>query len=188
MVSKRCKILVKEELKKLGLHFIIVELGVVEVMENITPDMRKQISVSLLKSGLELMDDRKAILIEKVENAIIEAIHYSDKLPQTGFSDYLSSKTGCSYAYLSELFTELKGITIDTFINAHKIERVKELLIYDELSLSEIAWNLRYISVVHLSGQFKKIRGLSPSHFKNLKFKKTLQIGETDNREMIGEL
>jgi AraC-like DNA-binding protein len=179
MVSTRCKTLVREELKKLGLHFIIVELGVVEIMENITSDVREQIKIALLNSGLELMDDKRAILIEKVENAIIEAIHYTDELPKTGFSEYLSGKTGCSYSYLSELFAELKGITIDTFIVSHKIERVKELLIYDELSISDIAWNLRYISAVHLSTEFKKMTGLTPTHFKNLRFKKTIQIGET---------
>jgi AraC-like DNA-binding protein len=181
MVSTRCKMLVKEELKKLGLHFIIVDIGVVEIMEKITPDLRAQIRINLLKSGIELMDEKKAILIEQVENAIIEAIHFSDELPKAPFSDYLSGKTGYSYAYLSDLFTELKGTTIDTFIISHKIERVKELLIYDELSLSEIAWNLRYISVVHLTNEFKKLTGLTPAHFKNLKFKKDRQIAESGN-------
>lgn len=169
MVSLRCKMAVKEELKKLGLHFIIVEMGVVEIMENITTEQREQIKIALLKSGLELMDDKKAVLIEKIKNVIIEMVHYSDELPKTNFSDYLSEKLSYDYTYLANLFSETQGTTIEKFTISHKIERVKELIIYDELNLTEIAWKMHYSSVAHLSNQFKKITGLTPSHFKKLK-------------------
>ena len=172
MVSIRCKMAVKEELKNLGLHYVNVELGVVEIMENITPVQHDQLKMALLKSGLELMDDKRAILIEKIQNVIVEMVHYSDELPRTNFSDYLSEQLNYDYTYMANLFSETKGITIEHFIIRHKIERVKELIIYDELNLSEIAWKLHYSSVAHLSHQFKKITGLTPSYFKSLKYKK----------------
>lgn len=172
MVSIRCKMLVKEELKKLGLHYAAVDLGEVEIMENITEQEREQIKIALLKSGLELMDDKRAMLIEKIKNVIVEMVHYTDELPKTNFSDYLSQKLDYDYTYLSNLFSETEGTTIEHFILLHKIERVKELIIYDELNLTEIAWKLRYSSVAALSNQFKKITGLTPSFFKSLKHKK----------------
>ena len=174
----RCKMLVKEELKKLGLHFILVDMGVVDVMENITPDQHEQIRLALHKSGLELMDDKKAVLIEKIKNVIIELIHFTDELPKVNFSDYLSEKLNCDYTYLANLFSDVQGTTIEKFIIYHKIEKVKELLIYDELNLTEIAWKLHYSSVSHLSNQFKKITGLTPSHFKNLRNKRRSPIEE----------
>ena len=163
---------VKEELKKLGLHFILVELGVVDIMENISIEQHDQIKAALFKSGLELMDDKRAVLIERIRNIIIEMVHYSEELPKTNFSDYLSEKLNYDYTYLANLFSEVQGTTIEKFIIAHKIERVKELIIYDELNLTEIAWLMHYSSVAHLSNQFKKITGLTPSHFKNLKNKR----------------
>jgi AraC-like DNA-binding protein len=172
MVSIRCKMLVKEELKKLGLHFVTVDLGTVEVMEALPADVREQLKAALLKSGLELMDDKRAILIEKIQNVIIEMVHYMDELPKTNFSNYLTAKLDYDYTYMANLFSETKGITIEHFIILHKIERVKELIIYDELNLSEIAWKLHYSSVAHLSHQFKKITGLTPTFFKALKHKK----------------
>jgi AraC-like DNA-binding protein len=176
MVSQRCKMVVKEELKKLGLHFIVVDMGVVDIMEDITDEQRGQIRTALLKSGLELMDDKKAVLIEKIKNVIIEMVHYTDELPKTNFSDYLSEKLNYDYTYLANLFSEVQGTTIEKFIISHKIERVKELIIYDELSLTEIAWNMHYSSIAHLSNQFKKITGLTPSHFKKLKNKRRQAI------------
>ena len=172
MVSIRCKMLVKEQLKKLGLHYVTVDLGEVEIMESITQDQRDQLKNSLLQSGLELMDDKRAILIEKIQNVIIEMVHYTDELPKVNFSDYLGEKLNHDYTYLANIFSETKGITIEHFIILHKIERVKELIIYDELNLSEIAWKLHYSSVAHLSHQFKKVTGLTPSFFKSLKHKK----------------
>jgi AraC-like DNA-binding protein len=181
MVSMRCKMLVKEELKKLGLHFILVDMGVVDIMENITSDQREQIRIALQRSGLELMDDKKAVLIERIKNVIIEMIHYTDELPKVNFSDYLSEKLDYDYTYLANLFSEVQGTTIEKFIISHKIERVKELIIYHELTLTEIAWKLHYSSVAHLSTQFKKITGLTPSHFKNLKYKRRKPIEEIGN-------
>lgn len=181
MVSNRCKMLVKEELKKLGLHFIIVDLGVVEIMESLTAEQREQLGIVLLRSGLELMDDKKAVLIEKIKNVIIEMIHYDDELPKINFSEYLSQKLDYDYTYMANLFSEVQGITIEKFIIAHKIERVKELIIYEELNLTEIAWKLHYSSVAHLSNQFKKFTGLTPSHFKNLRSKIRLPIEEIGN-------
>lgn len=178
MVSLRCKMMVKEELKKLGLHFIVVDLGEIDIMEDITLDQRKALKIGLLESGLELMDDKKAVLIEKIKNVIIEMVHYSDELPKTNYSDYISEKLNHDYTYLSNIFSEVKGITIQQFIIVHKIERAKELLLYDELNLTEISYKLNYSSVAHLSNQFKKITGLTPSHFKQLKDKRRNPIEE----------
>jgi AraC-like DNA-binding protein len=178
MVSARCKMAVKEELKKLGLHFIIVDLGEVEIMENISAEQREQLKIALLNSGLELMDDKRAILIEKIKNVITEMIHYSDELPKMNYSDHISEKLNYDYTYLSNLFSEVRGITIQQFIIIHKIERAKELLMYNELSLTEISHKLHYSSVAHLSNQFKKVTGLSPSHFKQLKDKRRRPIEE----------
>ena len=163
---------VKEELKKLGLHFIIVDMGEIDIMENITAAQREQLKSALLVSGLELMDDKKSVLIEKIKNLIIEMVHYSNELPKTKLSDYLSEKLDYEYTYLAKLFSEVQGTTIEKFIISHKIEKVKELIIYDKLSLTEITWMLNFSSVAHLSNQFKKNTGLTPSHFKKLKVKR----------------
>lgn len=172
----RCKMVVKEELKKFGLHFIVVDLGEVDLMENINPEQRDQIRLALRRSGLELIEDKKAILIEKIKNTVIEMVHYNDELLKVNFSDFISEKLNYNYTYLANLFSEIQGTTIEKFIIAHKIERVKELIIYDELNLSEIAWKMHYSSVAHLSNQFKKITGLTPSHFKQLKNKRRQAI------------
>ena len=172
MVSLRCKLLVKEELKKLGLKYVSVELGVVEIMEDISKVQKDQLKESLLVSGLELLEDNRSILIEKIKNVIIEMIHYSDEVPKVNYSDHISEKLGYDYTYLANTFSEVKGITIQQFIILHKVERVKELLIYDELTLSEIAYRLHYSSGAHLSTQFKKITGLTPTYYKKLKKKR----------------
>jgi len=172
MVSLRCKMMVKEELKKLGLHFVIVDLGIVEILEDITPKQFEELKQNLAQSGLELLDDKKTILIEKIKNLIIEEIHYSEELTNINYSDYISEKLHHDYTYLSNIFSEVKGITIQQFIINHKIERVKELLLYDELNLTQISYLLNYSSVAHLSNQFKKVTGLSPSFFKQLKHKR----------------
>lgn len=176
MVSIRCKMAVKTELDKLGLHYIIIELGEVEIKEDITDEQRNQLKTDLLKSGLELMDDKKAILIEKIKNVIVEMVHYSEEIPKINFSDFLCRKLNYDYTYLANLFSETTGTTIEQYIIAHKIERVKELLIYDELSLTEISYRLNYSSVAHLSYQFKKVTGLTPSFFKLLKNKKRIAL------------
>jgi len=172
MVSLRCKMMVKEELKKLGLQYVFVDLGMVEVLEDITEKQREQLKANLLRSGLELLDNKKSILIEKIKNVITEMIHYCDEPPKANYSDYISEKLGYDYTYLSNVFSEVKGITIQQFIIIHKIERAKELLLYDELTLTEISYKLHYSSVSHLSNQFKKVTGLSPSFYKQLKQKR----------------
>jgi len=164
--------MVKSELDKMRLHHLRVELGEVEIKENISDGQYKQLKTALLKSGLELMDDKKSILIEKIKNVIIEMVHYSDKVPKVNFSDFLSEKLKHDYTYLANLFSEVTGTTIEHFIIIHKIERVKELLVYNELSLTEISYMLDYSSVSHLSSQFKKVTGLTPTFFKHLKDKK----------------
>jgi AraC-like DNA-binding protein len=164
---------VKSELKKLGIHYTSVELGAAEIMENITDEQREELRKGLKCSGLELMDDTKAILIEKIKNIIVELVHYADDEPvKVNFSDYLAKKLDYNYTYLANIFSETTGINIEHFIITHKIERVKELLIYDELTLGEIAYRLNYSSVAHLSNQFKKVTGLTPTFFKQLKDKR----------------
>ncbi|MCK9639105.1 MAG: AraC family transcriptional regulator [Prolixibacteraceae bacterium] len=181
MVSNRCKLAVKEELRRLGLHFILVDLGEIEIMEDITPDQKEELRTALHNSGLELMDDKRAVLIEKIKNAIIEMVHHTDEMIKVNFSDYLSEKLNHDYTYLANLFSEIQGTTIEQFVIHHKIERIKELIIYDELNITEIAWKMNYSSVAHLSNQFKKITGLTPSHFKQLKVKRRSPIEEIGN-------
>jgi AraC-like DNA-binding protein len=163
---------VKAELTKLGLHYTTVELGEANILEKITPDQLEQFKVALLRSGLEVMDDKKSVLIEKIKNIIVELVHYSEEPLTIKFSVYLSQKLNHDYTYLANLFSEVQGTTIEQFLIAHKIERVKELLVYDQLNLTEIAYNMHYSSVAHLSAQFKKVTGLTPSHFKKLKDKR----------------
>jgi AraC-like DNA-binding protein len=170
--------LVNDELSKIGLHFFTVDLGVAEIHEELTAEQRELLKTNLLKSGLELLDDSKSILIEKIKILIIEMVHYADELPQQKYSNYISEKLDYDYTYLANIFSEVKGITIQQFIIINKIERVKELLLYDELSLTEISYKLNYSSVAHLSNQFKKVTGLSPSFFKKLKNKRNKNIEE----------
>lgn len=176
MVSIRCKMIVKAELEKLGLKYITVDLGEVDIKDSMSPEQRDELKIALLKSGLELMDDKKAILIEKIRNVIIEMVHYSDERPKSNFSNYLSEKLSYDYTYLANLFSEVTGITIEHYIIAHKIEKVKELLLYDELNLTEISYKMNYSSVAHLSSQFKKVTGLTPTFFKQLKDKKRISL------------
>ena len=177
MVCIRCKMVVKSELAKLGLHYFVVDLGEAEIKEDISPQQLAHLSVALRKSGLELMDDKKSMLVEKIKTVIIELVHYSDDQIKINLSDYISEKLNHNYTYLANLFSEVKGTTIEKFYLSHKIEKVKELLVYDELSLTEIAFLLHYSSVAHLSNQFKKMTGLTPSHFKHLKHKRRSALG-----------
>jgi AraC-like DNA-binding protein len=172
MVCIRCKMVVKEELTKLGLHYAVVDLGEAEVFENMTTEQHDKLKVMLLKSGLELMDDKKSVLIQKIKNVIVELVHYAEDPLTIKFSEFLAQKLNHDYTYLANLFSEVQGITIEKFLIAHRIERVKELLVYDELNLTEIAYRMHYSSVAHLSTQFKKVTGLTPSHFKQLKDKR----------------
>jgi len=156
----------------LGLHYTTVELGEAEVLEHISVNQHDQLQVALLKSGLELMDDKKSVLIQQIKTVIIELVHYSEDPLSIKFSEFLSQKLNHDYTYLANLFSEVQGITIEKFFIAHKIERVKELLVYDELNLTEIAELMHYSSVAHLSTQFKKVTGLTPSYFKQLRDKR----------------
>jgi AraC-like DNA-binding protein len=172
MVSLRCKMVVKDELQRLGINCQSIDLGVIEVEKGISDEQMEKLANNLRKSGLELLDDKRNILVERIKCVIIEMIHYSDEVPKVNDSDYISKKLGYDYTYLSNTFSEVKGITIQHYIITHKIERAKELLLYDELTLTEIAYKLNYSSVAHLSNQFKKITGLTPSYFKEMKDKR----------------
>lgn len=169
MVCIRCKMVVKEELTKLGLHYVTVDLGEVDLVEDLSAEQLQQFKTALLKVGLELMDDKKSVLIQRIKNVIIELVHYSEEPMTVKFSVYLSEKLHHDYTYLANLFSAVQGTTIEKFFIAHKIERVKELLVYNELNLTEIAYLMHYSSVGHLSAQFKKVTGLTPSYFKQLK-------------------
>ena len=172
MVSLRCKLFVKTELERLGIGYNRVELGEVELNEPLTSVQREKLRLALSKSGLELMDDGKTKLIERIKNIIIEMVHYADELPNINFSDFLSEKLNMDYKRLSTLFSQTKGMTIEHYIILHKIEKVKELLLYDEMNLSEIAYKMHYSSPAHLSTQFKKVTGLTPTFFKSLKLQR----------------
>lgn len=171
MVSNRCKTVVRETLRQMDLPFMLHDLGEVDLMDDISVEQRAQLGIRLAESGLELMADKKEILIEKIKNAIVEMVHHSSEGIKVNFSDYLARKLAYDYTYLSNLFSKVQGTTVEQFIIAHKIERIKELIIYGELNISEIAWEMNYSSVAHLSNQFKKMTGLSPSHFRQLKQK-----------------
>jgi AraC-like DNA-binding protein len=173
MVSLRCKATVKKELKKLGLEYVVIDFGMIEILEDITIEQREILRVNLLKLRLELLDDKTNILIEKIKGVIIEVINLSDKVPELTFSDYISKKLHQDYTYVANLFSEVYGITIQQFITINKIEKVKELLLYDKLNLTEIAFKLHYNNVSQLTYQFKKITGLTPSFFKQLKKKRS---------------
>lgn len=192
MVSLRCKLFVKSELEKLGLTCTSLDLGVVEIKENISKEQREALNNNLKKSGLILQEDSQKILVEKIQDLIIEMAQNADNVPDENVSDYLSKKLNYDYNYLSNTFSEVKGITIRHYIILQRIEKVKELLIYDELPLTEIAFKLNYSSVAHLSNQFKKITGLTPTYFKQMKERpkgnpEDLKPYEFSHHEMILE-
>lgn len=176
MVSRRCILMVKSNLEEIGIKYSSVQLGVIETIDKISNEQRELLRTILLKSGLELIEDKKAILIEQIKTIIIELIHHSTVELKVNFSDYLSDKLNNNYTYLSNLFSEAEGITIEHFIIIHKIEKVKELILYDELNLTEISYKLHYSSVAHLSNQFKKVTGLTPTFYKHLKNKRRNNI------------
>ena len=172
MVSLRCKMLVKEELNKLGLNCVSVELGMVDIEQDITAEQREVFRKNLEKAGLELLDDKRNMLVEKKEEVIIEMIFNDEDIPDVTDSEYISKKLGYDYTYLSNTFSEVQGMTIQKFIILKKIEKAKEMLLYDEDTLTEIAYKLNYSSVAHLSNQFKKVTGFTPSFFKEMKLKR----------------
>lgn len=168
MVSLRCKLSVQFELEKLGIGYTNIDLGTVETKESLTDKQKQELKSNLALSGLELMDDKKSILINKIKNVIVEMIHYNDEVPKVNYSEYISEKLGYDYTYLSNLFSEVIGNTIQQYIIIHKIERAKELMLYDELNLTEIAYKLHYSSVAHLSNQFKMVTGQTPTFYKKI--------------------
>jgi len=178
MVCTRCKMVVKSELERFGFHDITVNLGEAEIKEEISAEQLASLRTALKKTGLELMDNKRSILVEKIKTIIIEMVHFSDDQIKINLSDYLSEKLNYNYTYLANLFSEVKGITIEQFYLTHKIEKVKELLVYDDLNLTEIAWKLHYSSVAHLSNQFKKMTGITPTAFKNLRNRNRRTLGE----------
>jgi AraC-like DNA-binding protein len=176
MVCERCKLAVKSELDRLGLDHLYIDYGEAEIKEDLSHTQKEELNAALKKSGLELMDDKKSMIIEKIKLLIIDMVHYSDKPMRKNLSDHLSEKLNYDYTYLANLFSEVQGTTIEKYFITHKIERVKELLVYDELNLKEIAYKLHYSSVAHLSSQFKKQTGYTPSHFKQLKHRKRMPL------------
>ena len=178
MVCSRCKMVVENELIKFGLHPINVELGEVIVSEELSQTQKKQLNQVLLSFGFVLIDDKKSRIIEKIKNAIIELVRYSEEQLKTNLSEHISSQLNHDYNYLSNLFSEVEGATIEQYFIAQKIEKVKELLVYDELSLSEIALQMNYSSVSHLKKKKKKVTGFTPTYFKQLKERKRIPIEE----------
>lgn len=178
MVSIRCKMVVKEALKDLGLHFVFVDLGVVETMEELSAEQWQQLKIVLHRSGLELMENKKAQLIQEVKKLILDIIYHTEEELKVSFTVYLSQQTHQEYPYLANLFLEVQGTTIQQYMIIHKVERIKELIIYGELSITEITWKMNYSSVAHLSNQFKKITGLTPTHFRQLKEKRLQKMEE----------
>ncbi len=178
MVCSRCKMVVKDALMQLNLNPKSIELGEVEINEELNIQKKVQLDKLLRSYGFELIDDKKSRLIEKIKNTIVELVHYSDEQLATKFSDYISKRLHHDYSYLSNLFSEIEGTTIEKYFIAQKIEKVKELITYDELSLSEIADNLGYSSVAYLSNQFKKQTGLTPTFYKSLRQKKRKNIDD----------
>jgi len=169
MVCNRCKKIVKTELDKIGVQYFSVELGEVNTKKNITSLQRSRLYAALQQSGFELIDDKKNVLIEKLKKTIIDLEHYSDEDLKTGFSDYISLSVNDNFISLNTLFAEIEGITIEKYIIKHKVDRVKELLVYDDLNLAEIAFKMHYSNTAQLSSQFKRITGLTPSHFRQLR-------------------
>jgi len=176
MVSLRCKMHVRSVLDDLSIEYNSVELGEVQLVKPISQTLREILRVELHESELELMEDKKAILIEQIINIIVEMVHYTEELPAVNFSEFLSEKMHLDYHKMAETFSKTKGMTIEHFIILHKIERIKELIIYDELNLTEISYKMHYSSVAHLSKQFKQITGLTPSFFKALNKKTRIRI------------
>jgi AraC-like DNA-binding protein len=176
MVSYRCVLKVKEVLSSLGIEYTVVNLGSVHLRDEISERHRQDLNSSLKNYGLEILSNKKTILVEQIKVKIIEMIHYADELPKVNYSDVLSKELGYDYTYLANLFSEVKGITIKQYIISNRIEKIKELLMYDELTLTEIADRLHYNSISHLSNQFKKVTGLAPSFYRSVAEKRRLML------------
>lgn len=174
MVCIRCESLVKSELTSMGLTYQSVKSGEVEITGEITQDQQTRLNAVLEKSGLGILDDKKSVLVEKIQNIVIELVHYTENQIKINLSDYLKERLNYDSAYLARLFAEVKGTTIEHYFISQRIERAKELLIYDNLSLTEIADKLHFSSTSHFCNQFKKTTGLTPSYFRHIKNHNTL--------------
>ena len=178
MVCNRCKMVVRTELEKLGYSPIDVSLGEITLDKELTAEDKRKVESALMPLGFSLIDDRKSQLIGKVKTMIVDLVHHQNAELKVNLSEYLGKELGHDYNYISNLFSEIEGTTIEKYYIAQRIEKVKELLVYDELTLSEIAYKMNYSSVAHLSNQFKKITGLTPSHFKNVRDEKRKSLDE----------
>ena len=178
MVCNRCVFMVQQEIEKLGLPIQSIKLGEVELKQKLSTPEKEALNEALVTLGFYLIDDKKSQLITRIKTAIVELVHHRDNDLKMNLSDFLSAELDQDYNYLSNLFSEIEGKTIEKYFIAQKIERIKELLVYDELSLSEIANQLNYSSVAYLSNQFKKVTGLTPSHFKKIRENKRKPLDE----------
>ncbi|UUC44307.1 helix-turn-helix domain-containing protein [Flavobacterium cerinum] len=176
MVCQRCVLAVTQILDKIELPYQQVTMGEVTLDESVPENKLQRFSEELEAIGFEIIDDKRKQLIEKVKNTIINFIHYDQEKTKLTLSEFLSDKVQYDYNYLSSLFSEMEGITIEKYLINQKIEKVKELIVYDELSLKQIADQLGYSSVAYLSNQFKKVTGLTPSHFKNIRDEKRIPL------------
>lgn len=178
MACLSCKVFVKDALEELKIVPLRIELGEIETKEDVTNDEKKKLNTMIGKAGLELLENKQGILIEKIREVIVDYVYHTDEKMITNFSDLLSKKLDYNYNYLANFFSEVEATTITQYVISLKIERIKELIMFEELTLSEIAHKLHYSSAAHLSSQFKKITGLTPSHFKTLKNKRRKAIQE----------
>lgn len=174
MICIRCQMVVKAELEKLGLKYAYVKIGETHIINDVQPEQLEQLNIELKKAGLAIIDNKRTILIEKIKHEIIELIYFTDEQIKINLSDYLTEKLNYNYTYLANLFSEENGVTIEKFYISHKIERIKELIIYDELNFSEIAWKMHYSSIAHLSNQFKNILVLPQQNLENLIIGRTM--------------
>src|SRR5574344_994093 len=185
MVCNRCISAVKSELEKLQIEYVSLILGEVELTSTLSNEKKEKLRDALSAAGFALIDDKRSRLIEQVKSIIIELVHYkSDKL-KVNLSDYLANKLHLDYHYISDLFSEVTGYTIEKYFIAQKVERIKELLVYDELTLSEIAEQMNYSSVAHLSAQFKKVTGLTPTYYKKVGADKRKPLDEVTGKEKL---
>ncbi len=178
MACESCKIFVKKALEELDISAARIELGEIETKEDITDDDKKKLNSKIKKAGLELLEKKHGVVIEKIRKVIIDYVYNSDEKSDINFSELLSKKLNYNYGYLANFFSEVEATTIEQYVISLKIERIKELLILEEYTLKEITYKLHYSSVAHLSNQFKKVTGLSPTHFKKLKEKRRITIQE----------
>jgi len=178
MACESCKFVVKTELEKLGLHPKHVDLGEAEVKEKLTADQKKKFDTAIRKVGLQVTDHKEGLLLEKIKKVIFEYVNNRGEKSNVNFSDLLSSELNYSYSYLASYFSDMHASTIEQYIISLKIEKVKEMILFDDLTLTEIAHQMNYSSVAHLSTQFKKVTGLTPTHFKKLRARRRIVLQE----------